>query len=321
MVGYAARIDGDSAHVSYRLLSPRRAPERFDEDGDGRLAGRELEGYESFFSDRLASAGESHLLRVDGERATIAGAAYEVSSVEYFEPVTIGDPYEDEPERALALSDEPGPTAVPEVHQYELSLPVHAGEASVLELKLPGDYKPYGNHVLQVVDAEVDGIVGASRAEDGSLELDSMVGKTLLVGLRGDDGTVSDPGVALAGRLRAIDADPDTSPAVLEGEALLERLVEADVLAVDVDDVVLTESYRDALAGVEETHRAPDEETVARAADVAERGGASYDRLAEQLLEGERVTETELLALLALDRHGVDDELLLPAAGALRTFN
>lgn len=318
MVGFAARVEGESAYVSYRLLSPRRAPERFD-DGDGRIAGDELEEYEAFFSDRLASAGESNLLRVDGERATIEGAAYGVSSVEYFEPVLVDDPYEeDDGLRALRLSDEPGPTAVPEVHQYELSLPTPADEGSLLELKLPGDYKPYGSHSFEVVGAGVDGAVGGTLDGQG-LELDSMVQKTLLVGL-GDDASVSDPGVALAGRLRELDAEPETSPVALEGEALLERLVEADVLAVEGEQVLLAPDFADTFETVEDAHAPVDAATVECAAAAAARGGATYGGLAEQLLDGGRVTETELLALVALDGHGIADELLVPAADALRAF-
>lgn len=318
MVGFGARVEGESASVSYRLLSPRRAPERFD-GGDGRIEGDELEAYEAFFSDRLASAGESNLLRVDGERATIEGAAYEVSSVEYFEPVLVEEPYEErDGRRALRLSDEPGPTAVPEVHQYELSLPTPVEAGSLLELKLPGDYKPYGNHSFEVVGAEVDGLVGGT-VDGRALELDSMVQKTLLVGL-GDDGSVSDPGVALAGRLRELDAEPEASPVALEGEALLDRLVDADVLAVEGEQVLLAPDFADTFETVADAHEPVDAATVERAAAAAARGGATYDALAEQLLEGGRVTETELLALVALDAHGVADELLVPGADALRAF-
>lgn len=318
MVGFGARVEGESASVSYRLLSPRRAPERFD-GGDGRIDGEELEEYEAFFSDRLASAGESNLLRIDGQRATIEGAAYEVSSVEYFEPVLVEEPYEERDGwRALRLSDEPGPTAVPEVHQYELSLPTPVEEGSLLELKLPGDYKPYGNHSFEVVGAEVDGLVGATLDGRG-LELDSMVQKTLLVGL-GDDASVSDPGVALAGHLRELDVEPETSPVALEGQALLDRLVDADVLAAEDETVSLASDFADAFEAVVEAHEPVDAEAVGRAAAAAARGGATYGDLAEQLLGGGRVTETELLALIALDRFGVDDELLVPAANALRAF-
>lgn len=317
LIDFTVDLDRGSAWISYGLLRGRRSPERF---GNGRpyLTADELAEYEAFTSDRLASAGESHLLRVDGTRATIVDADYRVTSLEPFEPVTVDDPLRNEGERRLELADE-GPTPIPEGHAYELDLPELAG-GELVEIRLPGDYKPYGGHWFSPPDGlVVDGCVGASIGEDG-LVLDSMAAKTLLVGLRaaGDD-LVADPGVALADRLRG--TDPAGEPAALDGEALLDRLIDADVVTATDSAISLSPSYRACHESVRDEVLPLTVEAIEAAAEAAAAGGASYSRLSEQLLAGERVTEADVGRLLALARHGVADELMLAAANALEAFD
>lgn len=327
MVGLAVDLERGSAWVSYRLLRARRAPERFA-DRETHLADGELDAYEAFFSDRLASAGESHLLRVDGERATVADASYRVTGVEPFEPVLVADPLvQDGDERRLLLSRDPGPTAVPELHEYELALPAPLEGGEVIELRVPGDYQPYGGHSLSLPDGlALDGCVGAVVNADGSVELDSAAGNALLLALgREDDDRVPDAGIGLAGRLRSLEREGGPAPGgealAVDGEELLDLLVAAGVVTVGDDGVALSGAYRETRERVREDALPLTDGTMQEAARAAAAGGATYRRLAERLLDGDAVTPAQVVDLLALSRGDLREDALLPAAAALRAFH